>query len=111
MQVQLENVGPCTVKLEVEVDAAEVSGAFAQAWREAGRAVRVAGFRPGKAPRSVVERFADGERVRSRARDIVLLNTGRQALAEKELKPNGDPHVDAGDMVENEPYKWSAVVE
>ena len=43
--------------LEVEVDAKRVRKAFDRAYRDLGRRVSVRGFRPGKAPRSVLEKL------------------------------------------------------
>ena len=43
--------------LEVEIDAKRVRKAFDRAYRDLGRRVRVRGFRPGKAPRSVLEKL------------------------------------------------------
>ena len=44
------------VRLEIEVPPDEVSRHFATAYRHLAERTRVPGFRPGKAPRSVIER-------------------------------------------------------
>jgi len=43
--------------LDVEVDAKRVGKAFERAYRDLGKKVHVKGFRPGKAPRSVLEKL------------------------------------------------------
>jgi len=42
--------------IEVEVDASRVRKAFDRAYRDLAKQVRVKGFRPGKAPRAVLEK-------------------------------------------------------
>ena len=43
------------VEFKVAVPAAEVNRAYEQVWTALSRDVRVPGFRPGKAPRKVIE--------------------------------------------------------
>ena len=58
MQVTKEQLDPCTVELAFTVEAEAVSKAFGRAYREFGAFTAVPGFRPGKAPRAMVEKFA-----------------------------------------------------
>ena len=57
VRVTSEEVSPVVRSLGVEVDASRVSRAFERAYRELAKKVRVRGFRPGKTPRSVLERL------------------------------------------------------
>ena len=57
MQVTKEQVDPCTVALDIKIEPDIVSKAFGQAYREFGQFTNVPGFRPGKAPRRMVERY------------------------------------------------------
>src|SRR5262249_61704038 len=50
-----ENDGRTLVKLSVEVDEAEFDRDIDAAFRKIAREVRVPGFRPGKAPRRILE--------------------------------------------------------
>ncbi|MHC4934365.1 MAG: trigger factor family protein, partial [Planctomycetota bacterium] len=56
LRVTTSEQGPVVRQLEVEVDARHVRRAFDRAYRELARQARVRGFRPGKAPRSVLEK-------------------------------------------------------
>ena len=49
------------VKVAVEVDETELEPAIADAWRQIAKEVRLPGFRPGKAPRKLLEKqFGEG---------------------------------------------------
>ncbi len=55
MDIQVEEAGTFFRKLSVTVPQAEVDQAFDSAFKRAGKAARIPGFRPGKAPRSVLQ--------------------------------------------------------
>src|SRR5690242_10547202 len=64
MQVTAEQTNPCTLVLDIVVDEPQVSRAFESVYREFSRYAKVPGFRPGKAPRAIVERYVDAAKVR-----------------------------------------------
>ena len=53
--VTASETSPVARSLAVEVEAGEVSKAFERAYKAVGRSARIKGFRPGKAPRRLVE--------------------------------------------------------
>ncbi len=110
MQVTAEQTDPCTVVLTVEVDEQQVSRAFDSAFREFGRYANVPGFRPGKAPRALVERFVDTERVRRHALEKIVRDTYPKAIEEESLTPFRDPEIDAGEIEDKKPYSYKANV-
>ena len=57
LEVRVEEEGPVARTLAVELPSQRVDAAFARAYRDLARRTRVRGFRPGKAPRSVLERL------------------------------------------------------
>ena len=57
---------PLHCRAENRVDEQQVARAFDSVYRDFGRYANVPGFRPGKAPRALVERFVNQERVRER---------------------------------------------
>jgi trigger factor len=56
VKTTVERVDDTTVKLSITLDAGEVDAAVEQAARRLANEVKVPGFRPGKAPRKVLER-------------------------------------------------------
>lgn len=55
MQVTREDLNPCTVKLTVVLDPEEVQQGYDTAFRQLTKKVKLPGFRPGKAPRAMLE--------------------------------------------------------
>ena len=110
MQVTAEQTDPCTVVLSIEVDEQQVSRAFDSAYRDFGRHANVPGFRPGKAPRALVERVVDRERVRRHALEKIVRDTYPKAIQEESLTPFRDPEIDAADLEDKKPYAYKANV-
>jgi len=110
MQVTAEQTDPCTVVLSIEVDEKQVSRAFDSAYRDFGRHANVPGFRPGKAPRVLVERVVDNERVRRHALEKIVRDTYPKAIEEESITPFRDPEIDAADLEDKKPYTYKANV-
>jgi trigger factor len=100
----------CRRELDLEIPAEEVSKAMERVAKEFARVARVPGFRPGKAPVSLIRRrFAEdikGEVVQSLVPDRV-----EKAVTEQKLTPVSQPHVDKLDFAEGQPLKFRAIFE
>src|SRR5215468_8498330 len=55
MKVQVEETSPIERKLSIEVEPTTVSQELNRAYADLGRQVKIAGFRPGKVPRRILE--------------------------------------------------------
>lgn len=99
MEVNVEQLGPCAAKVQFTVPAEEFDGAVRKALQNAGRNVRMKGFRAGHVPRQVVEK-AYGKRVRHEAMEHFLRQAYQQAIGENDLKVVGFERVDL-DQVEH----------
>ncbi|MBZ9715239.1 trigger factor [Deinococcus multiflagellatus] len=73
------------VEFKVSVPAAEVNRAYDQVWAGLARDVRVPGFRPGKAPRKVIEGRVGKGYVEQEVRDRLLQTHYPQAARELKL--------------------------
>jgi len=60
------------VRLDIEVPAEEVSRHFETAYRHLAERTRVPGFRPGKAPRNVIERYVGRDAVLAEAAEHLV---------------------------------------
>ncbi len=100
----------CRRELDLEIPADEVTKKLESVAREFARVARVPGFRPGKAPVSLVRRrFADdikGEVVQSLVPERV-----EKAVTEQKLTPVSQPQVEKLDFIEGQPLKFRAVFE
>lgn len=91
MTVTREDLNPCTVKLTVVCDKTEVQDGFEKALKQIAKKVKLPGFRPGKAPRAMVESLVSKEELYDTAAENIVRDTFRKAIEEQELKP--DPTV------------------
>jgi trigger factor len=81
-------------KLAITVPATDVRDELDQAFRKLSRQVRLRGFRPGKAPRRVLEaRF--GTQVREDVAQSLIQASYSAAIAEQGLEPVGRPDLSA----------------
>ncbi|HEV8111515.1 MAG TPA: trigger factor [Planctomycetota bacterium] len=93
MQVTVEKLGPCQARVSFTVPSQEFQGALKKALGEAGRNVRMKGFRPGHVPAQVIERQFGKEIRRGTIEDFVR-KAFQQAVEENKLKVVGNPSVD-----------------
>jgi trigger factor len=96
--------------LEVEVDPKRVRKAFERAYRDLGRRVRVRGFRPGKAPRSVLEKLY-GAAVAEEMKQTLVAETLPEAVDQSGVVPVSEPAIDADALAEDAPFRYRASVE
>ncbi|HVZ73275.1 MAG TPA: trigger factor [Polyangia bacterium] len=109
MQVTIEDISPVEKRVEMEVPWADVAPKLDKAYGALKRDVRVAGFRPGKVPRSVLEQMYRSQVEDEVARDLVEISLG-QAITENELQPVAPPTVDKLELKSGAPFKFSARV-
>src|SRR5580692_1295705 len=100
----------CRRELDLEIPADEVTKKLESVAKEFARVARVPGFRPGKAPVSLIRRrFAEdikGEVVQSLVPERV-----EKAVTEQKLTPVSQPQVEKLDFIEGQPLKFRAVFE
>ncbi len=100
----------CRRELSLEIPAAEVRKAVERVAREFAKVARVPGFRPGKAPLSLIRRrFAD--EIKGEVLQSLLPEEIDKAVKEKKLVPVTQPQVDQVDYAEDAPLKFHAVFE
>ncbi len=97
----------CRRELELEIPAEEVSKASDKVAKEFAKMARVPGFRPGKAPLSLIKRrFA--EDIKSEVLQNLVPETVEKAVTEQKLSPVSQPQVDKLEFKEGEPVKFRA---
>src|SRR5205814_9920669 len=100
----------CRRELELEIPAEEVSKATDKVAKELMRVARVPGFRPGKAPITLIKkRFA--EEIKGEVLQSLVPETVEKAVAEQKLTPVSQPQVDKLDYNEGQAVKFRAVFE
>ena len=100
----------CRRELDLEIPAEEVSKATEKVAKELARVARVPGFRPGKAPVSLIKRrFADD--IKGEVLQTLVPEHVEKAVAEQKLTPVSQPQVDKLDFQEGQPLKFRASFE
>src|SRR5215210_7597561 len=100
------------VRLDVEVSPEAVKKGVEAKVRELRKKVRVPGFRPGKAPRRVIENRVGRDYIYMEAFQDSLPNWYSQAVVESNLRPIDSPEIHFDDSLdEDQGFKFSATVE
>ncbi len=99
-----------SIKLEVELPPERLSKAIDEAVRHLSRRTRVPGFRPGKAPRPVLERVLGPGAVLDEAIDHLIQAAYRQALIDQEILPLANADVEVVQAEEGKPVIFTATV-
>jgi len=100
------------VQLDIEVPALEVDRHFATAYRHVADRTKVPGFRPGKAPRHVIDRFVGRGAIIAEAIEHLVSDSYDAALDQVTILPIDQPEVDidpAG-VAEGQPVRFTATV-
>ena len=91
---KMEDVEKNVVQLEIEVDAAKFEEGMQQSYKKNASKFNVPGFRKGKAPRNIVERYYGEQALYDDAINIVCSEAYDQAIEEKKLEPVDRPEID-----------------
>jgi trigger factor len=110
LTVELVEVSSCKRNLAVEVPAQEVDEEVEKFAREYSRNVKVAGFRPGKVPMSVI-RQRYGSDLRKDATQSIIERCWKNAIAERNFKPLSQPQVKEVDNKPGVPLKFTVSFE
>jgi trigger factor len=112
MKTQVSELADNRVRLDVEVPAGDVDHAFDHALSDLSRAIRVPGFRKGKAPKPLVMRQVGRDTVVEEALRDHLSGWYSRAVAVAGIDPIDRPTIDWTDEpLEGSPFAFSAEVE
>ena len=110
MQFTVEDLSSVKKTLHIEIPREMVARELDSAYRQLGKTAKIKGFRPGKVPRSVLERMFKKD-VHSDVSSRLIQDSFVDALKKTELEIVGRPQVDPPDLKEDEPYRYDATVE
>jgi trigger factor len=79
--------------VRIVIEAGELEAAKGKAAKKLSNQVRVPGFRPGKAPRALIERIVGPEALVEEATKILMPKAYKEALESNDIKPIGDPDI------------------
>jgi hypothetical protein len=110
MQITSEQTSPCEVQLKIEVEPEQVTEAYGLAYRKFARVTNVPGFRKGKAPRAILEKYVPAEAVQEEAMEYLVAHSYVEALKQEKLEPYAGPEVKTEDLEEGKQFVFTAKV-
>ena len=111
MKIEVESVSPVERKVTIEVDPDRVAQELERAYVGLGRRVKLRGFRPGKAPRKVLERHFRSE-VEGEVAEKIVQSTFAEAVRVESIDVVAPPHVSITEGVaQGKPLRYTARVE
>ena len=110
MQVTRTPAPKSTVQLEIELPPERLERALNDAVRALARRTRVPGFRPGKAPRPVLERHLGPGVVLDEAVDHLMQDAYREAIVQEAILPLTNADVELVQAEEGKPLIFKATV-
>ena len=111
MNVTVTPAPRSSLNVRVEVPPERLDTAINEAVRHLSQRTKIHGFRPGKAPRAVVERAVGAEAVLEEAMDHLVQKAYRDALVEQDILPLTQAEVNVEQGEEGKPVIFTAVVQ
>ena len=110
MKVNVEDISSIKKKVHVEVPEDRVAKEIDSSYEELKKKAKIKGFRPGKAPRTILERYfkdyAKGEVLQR-----LIQDTFPKALSEVSFSPVAPPAFDPQELEGGKPFRYAAIVE
>ncbi|HYU49484.1 MAG TPA: trigger factor [Candidatus Limnocylindria bacterium] len=110
MNVTASPAPKSSIRLEVELPPERLDRAVDDAVRRLSRRTRVAGFRPGKAPRAVLERVLGASAIMDEAVEHLVSDAYREAILERDILPLSQPDVEVVQAEPGKPVIFKATV-
>ncbi len=111
MKTDVEELSPTRVKLTIEVPFEELEHAFDVTYKALAKQVRIKGFRPGKAPARLIDRYVGRGAVVSEAVNHAVPELYNEAVQKEELFALGQPDVEVTKLEDNEELTFTAEVD
>src|SRR5829696_8648713 len=108
--VEQNQVEPCKVALVIQVPPEDVARTLDTVFNQFARQVTVPGFRRGKAPRKLAERYIDPDAVKEAAVEKLIQSAFRQALEQTGLEPYSQASVEAPEFLEDDAFRFKATI-
>jgi trigger factor len=110
MNVTVTPAPRSSISVRVELPPEKLDSAIAEAVRHLSQRTKIHGFRPGKAPRAVVERVVGSEAILEEAMDHLVQRAYRDALVEHQILPLAQADVKVEQGEEGKPVIFTATV-
>ena len=109
-EVKIEDISPIQRKLSFEVLWDEVKKELDSIYKTVGKSAKIKGFRPGKAPRAVLETHY-GDSVKEEAVSNLITKHYTEAVEKNNIEIVAQPVIDQKGITEGEAFLFTATVE
>jgi trigger factor len=111
MKATIEDISPVKKKLHIQITPEAISREMELAVADVAKKAKIPGFRPGKAPKAVVERHYKDE-IQSEVMNRIISDSYMKALQEHGLSPVDMPNItNISPFEKNAPLNFTAQVE
>lgn len=110
MKVTVERASDTEAILTVELEWSELEKASDRTYRKLVQRYNVPGFRPGRAPRSMLERMVGKETLYQEGLETLVDESYHEAIRANDLTPVAEPTLDTPPLQMNQPYIFTAHV-
>ncbi len=111
MEVKIEDVSSIKKKIAFEIEAERVDQTIDAAYKKIGKTAKLKGFRTGKVPRAVLEKFYAGKMTEDAVREIVNQNYIKALIREDFTAVSEPTIVDSCDLEKGKPFLFTVEVE
>jgi len=96
VEVDVRELGGSKVTVHVSLDASEVKSAFDRTYQRLSDRGGIKGFRPGKVPRTIVDRYYDADGIRAITYEALIEDRLEAALSDHKLRPIDQISIEQG---------------
>lgn len=107
MKVSTERLPKSVIAFDIELDQQQVNKGLDRAARKLAQQYTIPGFRPGKAPRFIVENYLGRARIMEEASDDLINKAFQDALKQESITPIGKANLES---VEETPFRFRVTV-
>jgi len=108
--VETEHLPKSQVGMTIEVPAETVDATYDKVLNRLTSRARIEGFRPGRAPRSLVEARVGSAAIREEVVELMVPEVVRRALEERSIDPIESPNVEVLELERGRPARLKATV-
>lgn len=110
LKTEIKDVSPIRKTITVEVPVERVKKVLEDEYKKIGKRAKIKGFRKGKVPRNILEKYYSEDVVREAVNSIVR-ETYPEALEKEMASPISAPYVEPGPFDKAKPFSYSATFE
>ena len=110
MKINVEQLSEVKKKVHVEIPVEEVAKEVDSAYEDLRKKAKIKGFRPGKVPRGILERYFK-DYIKTEVLQKLIQDTYPKAFSEASLTPVSSPVIDPQELEMGKPFQYTATVE